>query len=138
MAKADVIVLPSGRWLHLQELRQYHTHEGLLEGLPTAEWNRQRLEHLVGEYRDAPYPGDPYLVRPAETPIEYRDGQRYPFGTPSALPDVTCIGRFTSHEPARDKAAEYSGLVVIWFQKEFAMPIDQAVGDHLRSLDWGR
>jgi hypothetical protein len=138
MATADVIVLPSGRWLHLQELRQYRTYEGLLEGLPTAERNKQRLERLVSEYRDAPYPGSPYLIRPTEEPVEYRDGRRYPFGTPSALPEVTCIGRFMSHEPARDEASDYSGLVIIWFQKEFAMPIDPSVGEHLRSLDWGR
>jgi hypothetical protein len=138
MAKADDIVLPSGHWLSLQELRQYRTYEGLLEGLPTAEWNKQRLEHLVSEYRDSPYPGDPYLIQPAEKPVEYIGGRRYPFGTPSALPGVTCIGRFTSTQPARDTATEYSGLVIIWFQEEFAMPIAPAVSDHLRSLDWER
>lgn len=138
MTDAEVIVHPSGHWLRLQELRQYRTYEGLIEGLPTAERNKQRLDHLVREYRDAPYPGDPYLIRPAEEPVEYIAGRRYPFGTPSALPGVTCIGRFTSARPARDEATDYSGLVIIWFQKEFAMPIDSAVGDHFRLLNWER
>jgi hypothetical protein len=138
MAKPSEIDLPSGRRLYLQELRQYRTYEGLLEGLPTAERNKNRLERLVSDHRDRPYPGEPYLIQPAEEPIEYRDGQRYPFGTPSVLPAVTCIGRFTSLEPARDKATEYSGLVIIWFQREFALPIDPAIGDYLEAIDWER
>jgi len=100
--------LTSGRRIYLVELRQYYTYEGLLEGLPTAERNKQRLEHLMVEHRDKPYPGGPYLmpylIQPTETPIEYSRSQPYPFGTPSALPALTCIGRFTSHEPTRRKA----------------------------------
>jgi hypothetical protein len=138
MAKANEIDLPSGRRLQLQELRQYWTYEGLLEGLPTTEQNETRLERLVSDPRNWFYPGGPYLIRPAEEPLEYRGERPYPFGTPSALPAVTCIGRFTSLDPARDQARDYSGLVIIWFQREFALPIDAAVVDQIRSLDWER
>ena len=128
MGKAGELDLLSGRRIYLLELRQYLTYEGLLEGLPTAERNKQRLERLVAEYRDKPYAGGPYLIRPAERPIEYnRGGEPYPFGTPSALPAVTCVGRFDSLQPARNQSSELSGLVVIWFQEEFAFPIDPAV-----------
>ena len=137
MAKPGEIDLPSGRRLYLRELKQYLTYEGLLEGLPTAERNRQRLERLVADHRDKPYEGGPYLIRPTETPIEYdRDGHSYPFGTPSALPSVTCIGRFDSLQPARDQSYDLSGLVVIWFQEEFAFPIDPAVDAQLLTIDW--
>src|SRR5579872_3207172 len=137
MANALQIDLPSGRRLYLKELRQYLTYEGLLEGLPTAERNKQRLERLVAEHRDKPYAGGPYLIRPTETPIEYnRDGHPYPFGTPSALPSVTCIGRFDSLKPARNQASDFSGLVVIWLQEEFAFPIDPIVTAQLLEINW--
>lgn len=137
MAKAGEIDMPSGRRLYLRELRQYLTYEGLLEGLPTAERNKQRLEQLVTEHREKPYEGGPYLIRPTETPIEYnRGGETYPFGTPSALPSVTCIGRFDSLQPARDQSSDLSGLVVIWFQDEFAFPIDPTVVAQLLAIDW--
>ena len=137
MAKAGEFDQTSGRRLYMRELRQYLTYEGLLEGLPTAECNKQRLERLVVEHRDKPYYGGPYLIPTTEILIEYiRDGRPYPFGTPSALPSVTCIGRFESFEPARDKNFDMSGLVVIWFQEEFAFPIDQAVIAHILAIDW--
>ncbi|SIO56877.1 hypothetical protein SAMN05444166_5308 [Singulisphaera sp. GP187] len=137
MAKTGELDLPSGRRLYLREFRQYLTYEGLLEGLPTVERNKQRLEQLVADHRDKPYAGGPYLIRPTETPIQYnRNGKSYPFGIPSALPDVTCIGRFDSLQPARNETSDLSGLVVIWFQDEFAFPIDPPVVAQILSIDW--
>lgn len=138
MGTSGELELSSGHRLSLRELRQYRTYEGWLEGLPTVEWNQQHLEKLVKSQRDKPYPGDPLLIQPTEAPIEYRQGQRYPFGTPSALPAVTCIGRYESLSPARDHAGDYSGLVVIWFQEEFAFPIDPIVISQLLAIDWER
>ncbi|WP_433932510.1 hypothetical protein AB3662_48225 [Sorangium cellulosum] len=128
--------LPSGRRLYLRELRQYLTYEGMLEGLPTVERNKEQIEELVSEHRDNPYPGGPYLIRPTEVPIELPEDDPYPFGTPSALPRVTCIGRFDSLDPARDQSRDFSGLVVIWFQDDFAFPIDPAVVAQLLAIDW--
>ena len=137
MAKFGEFELHTGRSLYLRELRQYLTYEGLLEGLPTAERNQQRLESLVAKHRDKPYAGGPFLIQPTETPIEYnRDGRQYPFGTPSALPSVTCIGRFDSLQPARDKNCDFSGLVIIWYQEEFAFPIEPSVVSKLLAIDW--
>jgi hypothetical protein len=82
-------------------LRQYLTYERLLEGLPTAERNKQRLDWLIAKYRDKPYAGGSYLIRPTETPIEYnRVGESYPFGTPSALPSVASGGSTRSNRLA--------------------------------------
>ncbi|WP_437958154.1 hypothetical protein WME76_43985 [Sorangium sp. So ce119] len=128
--------MPSGRRLYLRELRQYLTYEGMLEGLPTVERNKEQIEELVSEHRDKPYPGGPYLIRPTEAPIELPEDDPYPFGTPSALPRVTCIGRFDSLDPARDRSSHFSGLVVIWFQDDFAFPVDPAVVTQLLAIDW--
>ncbi len=137
MANVGEFDLRSGRRIELCELRQYCTYEGLIEGLPTAERNKQRLEQLVADHRDKPYPGGPYLIRPTETPIEYLQGEPYPFGTPSALPAITCIGRFTSLDPVSNKSLEYaSGLMVIWSQNEFAFPIDPDVAAQILEIDW--
>lgn len=139
MESAGEIHLLSGRRIYLQELRQYETYEGLIEGLPTEERNTYRLDHLAEEYRGKPYPGEPYLIQPKETPLEYRGDKQYPFGTPSALPAVTCIGRFTSHDPVRrGTRCDYSGLIVIWFQPDFAFPIEESVFAEIQAIDWDR
>jgi len=60
----------------------------------------------------------------------------YPFGEPAALPHVACIARFQSYQPARDTTKDFSVLSVIWFQADFAFPIDAAMLDALSRLDW--
>jgi hypothetical protein len=125
--------LDSGRIVHLGEFRQWRVYEWVWEGLPTKEMNRRTVERIVAENRG--HYGEPFLVVPEEKPLEYREGKRYPFGEPAALPGVCCVGRFRSHW-ARDKEKDYSRLVVIWFQEEFAFPIDAKVMALMQSLDW--
>ena len=136
MANTRTFDLPSGHRLHLHGLTQYLTYGGLIEGLPTTKRNKKKLERLIARYRDAPYPGKPYLIRPKETPIQRnpQNTRRYPFGTPSALPPVTCIARLESCPNKREY--DLSGLVVIWFQGEFAFPIDSEVEAELLGIDW--
>lgn len=127
--------LRSGREIALQELNQKLTYEGLVEGLPTAERNKVYLERLLdtGAKLGTTLP---LLLPPRETPIEVE--RPYPFGTPSALPKVTCIARFASRTPARNKTLDYSELVVIWLQEEFAFPIDPVIKEQLCDLEWDR
>ena len=88
------------RTIPLAELHQIYVYEGLLEGLPTKEMNLRHLERApVQVQQNFPYiPVEPYLVPPGETPIEYRREGSYPFGEPSRLPAIQCIGRWRSHE----------------------------------------
>lgn len=130
------IEINSGQTLYLQHLNQNWTYEGLLEGLPTAERNvgiiKRALEKAVLPY----WQGKPYLIQPSETAIQYREGKKYPFGTPAALPGVTCEALFTSLFPARDKTKDHSWLIVVWFQDDFALPIDEDVAKQIVAIDW--
>lgn len=124
----------SGRILYLRELRQWNVYEGLLEGLPTKEMNRKIVERIVGENGDSI--GEPLLIEPIETPVEYIEGKRYPFGEPAAIPHVACVARFSS-AAALDKDKDYSLLRVVWFQNDFGA-IDSDIVMRLRMIDWER
>jgi uncharacterized protein (TIGR02996 family) len=130
------IRLRSGRVVCLLEIRQFCIYEGLLEGLPTTELNQRIIEELLAEERNRPPGGEPYLIRPVETPIERPRDRPYPFGQPARLPGIGCVGRFSSSQPARDPRRHFSELVVIWFQGEFALPIDPQVWEQLLLIDW--
>jgi hypothetical protein len=137
MAKED-LKLRTGRDIHLQSLEQRKTYGVMLEGLPTREKNQLQLESLRERARRL-LPGvEPYLVPPRETPIKWPREEKYPFGDPARLPPVTCIAHFRSSSPARDPQLDYSELVVVWLQDEFAFPIDPQVLEHLLALDWER
>jgi len=125
--------LNSGRIIYLGELRQWDVYEWMWEGLPTKEGNRRILAKIVAENR-IPY-GEPFMIEPNETPVEYIEGNRYPFGDPASLPRVACVARFRS-SVARDKEKDYSGLIVIWFQKEFGLPIEPEILVRLQTIGW--
>jgi hypothetical protein len=131
--RAGELMLTSGRHIRLMELSQELTYEGLLEGLPTAERNAHKLQWLPTS-KIAGSSLRAYLVTPVQRPIEYRG--KYPFGTPQELPRVTCIGRFTSLDTARDASQDYSSLRIIWFQDEYAFPIDPEVLPQILAVPW--
>jgi hypothetical protein len=59
---------------------------------------------------------------------------------PEWLPNITCVGTFMDVSPAGDMTTVYpsSYLMVVWYQDDFALPIDNAVLADLRALDWER
>lgn len=137
MKATGEIEMPLGRRLHLMELRQRYIYEGLVMGFPTTELNKRILAGAVAGCRENDYPFGPiHLIPPTETPYECDRKSPYPFDTPSALPAVVCIGRFKSNEPVRNPEEFGSWLVLIWFQDEFAFPIDPKVEAEIRALDW--
>jgi hypothetical protein len=136
VAKASTITLSSGRKLTLHGLSQELTNEGILEGVPTTQMNKRHVDGLIAEQIAKRPNGSVYLVNPTETPLEMTPGQRYPFGSPALLPNVTCRGRFRS-ESIGDEIGCYSELTVIWFQADFALPIEPTVLEEIVCLDWG-
>jgi hypothetical protein len=136
MTKTGAIELTSRRGVDLGFLSQRLTYGGLLEGLPTIALNERIIARVVQEEQDACDGWAPYLIPPTQTLIEYHDDRPYPFGEPAALPRILCVARFRSYRPARDTTMDYSQLSVIWFQEDFAFPIDAMVLDALRQLDW--
>jgi uncharacterized protein (TIGR02996 family) len=135
-SRAREVRLQSGRTVYLQALRQYEVYAGLLEGLSRTEMNRRHINRLLNEERTKSRGEEPYLIRPTETPIEHRRQEPHPWGPPAALPDVACVGYFHSFGPARDSSRDCSGLAIIWFQDEFAFPIDPGVWKQLVAVDW--
>jgi hypothetical protein len=128
MPSAGDVQLETGREIRMHELAQSKVYAGLLEGVPTREMNRRTVEAAVEGARVGGRAV--YLVPPQETPIPGHDG--YPFGEPASLPSTMCIARFASAETTTTG----SMLTIIWFQHDFALPIDAAVLAHIRGVDW--
>jgi hypothetical protein len=132
MAEAFQIQLASGRLMELRSLRQVHVYEGGIEGVPTVEWNKRKVEGFLESLRNSDR-REPYLVPPVETPIPWEHEKPYRFGTPSALPRIVCVGGFTSWPI---KKGGGSSLTVLWFQEQFALPIDPEVLEKIQAIKW--
>lgn len=129
------IKLRSGRAIRLQNLRQWNFYAGLLAGVPTSEHNRESVQRVVAE--EQLRRGElPYLIQPPERPVQR---PKLPGGGPwGLLPTIACVGEFDSLDPAKDKSFDGSQLTIIWFQHEFALPIDPGVREQIRAVDWDR
>ncbi len=140
--KPEDITLRSGRLLWLRELRQWGIYEGVYAGIPTTQENQERIERIVAGERGKARGEEPYLIQPNERPAEpsehWRDLPELSELSESwgHLPAMVCVGRFASFQPAKDPKRHASSLAIIWFQDEFAFPIDPAVREQIRAIDW--
>jgi ADP-ribosyl-[dinitrogen reductase] hydrolase len=108
----------------LKWLSQSLTYAGLLDGAPTAEMNRDLISSLRERYRRVGRGHDPLVIEPVQTPIG-RSGND-PFGERSLLPRVLCVAEYSSPTPVPDDEwATESNLTLVWWQNDWALPIDE-------------
>jgi uncharacterized protein (TIGR02996 family) len=128
--------LRAGCSIVLREFRQWNFYMGLMAGAPTSQMNREWVERLVRDERQR-RDQEPYLIQPTERLMTSDEGDPWPEPR-GLLPRIACVGRFESFDAAKDKARDASELTIVWFQDEFALPIDPGVREHVRAIDWER
>lgn len=127
------IEVGEGKTVVLKGLYQTGTYSGLLEGLPTDKMNARILNSAKESARKVFHIQEVYLIEPEQKPL--KTGW-YPFGKPAALPKIECIAELWHYQPARNSGMDFSALVVIWYQENFALPIEAKVLEQLRELPW--
>lgn len=149
------LLLDSGRPVFLESLYQWTTYAALLEGIPWSEFNDQRVQrglriarrHCLRDARRYRLEAlEPYMIAPIRRDYMHSPGDMEGIGrrfpeVAEWLPLVTCAGVFKSLSPAHpqpERPCGWSLLTVVWYQDEFALPIDEEVIADLRRLDWGR
>lgn len=113
--------------LHLISLEQSLVYAGLIEGLPTDRTNGWKLDALRQRYPKG------HLIEPEQTPIPWEG--RYPFGRPQRLPSVQCVAQLRG-PGFTDTVMYHSGLTLLWFQDDWAMPVAPHIVAAIEALDW--
>jgi hypothetical protein len=147
------ITLTTTRTINLVRLTQSLTDYGLLAGIPTRNDNQRTIERTLEKARalclkDA----SPCLIPPRATHVPWRappaiylqktgttaeqHAAQWQARQHETLPAVACIGAFDSGELKRAGSEPFSSLVIVWFQDNFAMPIDAAVHAQIEQIDW--
>ncbi|MFN7842768.1 MAG: hypothetical protein ACK5YR_18405 [Pirellula sp.] len=140
-----------GRKLTLKYLDQSQTYSGMLEGTPNRKFNDWEIENdlkYAAKYRFAM--GSPYLIEPKRRDYFRQPGDmnhirertsQYPaeWGRdPEWLPLIRCIGCLFSSSTSKNPMKDVSTLTVLWYQNDFAYPIENDILTALRSMDWDR
>jgi hypothetical protein len=127
------IDLACGTTIGLRALDQWLTYGGLLEGLPTSEMNERLVRSDVQDASDR-WASPVHLIEPQETRMEMSG--RYPFGAPASIPGITCVSHWSG--PGCSRGDEYgrTDLTLVWYQPDFALPIDEEILSEITALDW--
>ena len=133
MSQQTEFQLECGRFIRLKSIDQWGTYSGLLEGIPTKEMNARTIERTL-RTAEQRHHFKPHLIDPTETPIQIdRD---YPFGTPASIPTITCVASFDCFDAIRDESKDGSTLPIVWFQSDFAFPIESDIVESIIRLPW--
>ena len=134
MSDPTDIKLVDGRVIVLRELRQSLTYEGLLEGVPTPEMNAHHVRGVVERERKNAAGAAVYLIEPIETPLEPAHDPRR---KRASIPRITCVARYLSFQPARERL-DGSELVVVWFQNAFGPPAGGQALEQIQQIPWSK
>jgi len=123
--------------VRIQELYQYPTYSGLLEGLPHDKYNQRIIEGAKEDAMRVMKLSAIHLINPIQTPIPYEG--KYPFGTPMSLPSMCCMANLiykgnSLKNPKNTEDWFFAGLTVIWFQDGFAFPIASDILTQIKDI----
>lgn len=124
---------------NVNQFVQRKTYLGLLEGVPNTEINNSDIPARVEEVKRIFSVENVLIIQPEQTPI----GPKEPLytgrnGQPvyrARLPSVTCMMDLSSYYVG-DPEKEWSRLGLLWYQEEYAFPIDQKVIDEIKRYSW--
>jgi hypothetical protein len=103
--------------------------------------NREIVEKSIDAARSKLWlAGTPYLIHPVETSLAFRTDNYWeklgPGYEPASIPEITCLAQFDCLDTALNPVADFSSLSIVWFQDEFALPIDPSILQSIRAIDW--
>ncbi|NHN25988.1 hypothetical protein FIA58_009910 [Flavobacterium jejuense] len=130
------LIIENNKEVTIKSIKQWHTYGGLLEGIPNDKMNARIIERTKIEAKEFSHMEEIYLIEPKEMPIDY-DG-KYPFGNPAALPGVTCVAELWHNDVFRDTNKMFSSLCIIWFQEDYAFPIDEEIVKAIKEIPFSK
>ena len=127
--------LKCGVTVQLDEQVQWRTYSGWLAGYPTKQINQDKIERAkITAKAKLSLSAFVCVLRPriAQVIIDHSPAtvKKYP-----KLPDITCAAVFVS-DPARGANKSFSAVTLLWFQDEWALPINPVIIKQISNLDW--
>ena len=138
IVKRMVLRLQSGRKIYLDEIVQWRTYSGLLEGIPRKEINDRMIDSAMQQARKKiEFLVPIHLLQPSREKLNFPRNQSVRLHRNyEQIPPIACAAAFESFEPARDKDSFSSCLIFLWFQDYWALPIAPHILTQIRKINW--
>lgn len=140
-----LITLNTGREVRLSDLNQSHTYAGLLLGVPDREYNQELITQFRKAAKEEMHRSYAYVVTPPVLDVDCSDQlkrRHQQLGKHvERIPYIACTALFRSGGVQREGDEDIgimSAMAIVWFQDYFALPIDEAVLDKIKAIDWDK
>ena len=128
--KKQTIIVDGDIEAVITKIVQYPTYIGLIEGFPNVNSNNDILNEVKSKRNFSNYIDDSvFLIEPKRT--QFAD---WLFGKKEKLPIVTCIIEVECYDTFRDKTKAMSVLGIVWFQEDYAFPIDADILEKIKEI----
>ena len=122
----SALIVGGGIEVNITQIRQSLTYKSQLEGIPSPQDNLKIIEQAAQTLKSYTGLDEIFIIKPAMVPVPLDILMPYD-QTKETLPKITCMIKVMHHQAWRDTEMDYSELGILWFQQEFAFPIDQEV-----------
>jgi hypothetical protein len=129
------LIVEMDKRIFIESIYQFHTYRGLFSGMPNERINKQILEYSYRKATEDSFCGKAHMLYPKQTAIPIKDERTYK-ETPMALPDITCIAELRYYKPLTNPDRFMSCMCVVWFQDNYAFPIQDNVLQQFLNLRW--
>ena len=127
--------LNSGVTVSLDSIIQWRTYAGLIAGVPDQAMNERRISDAKKTAAEKlSMDCFIHLIIP-EITMRRRRSSRGPAGKYPVLPLITCAAVLDS-EPLDKSEGFGSALKIVWFQDDWALPVQPAVLKQICALPW--
>ena len=131
------IKLNCGRVIQLESINQSETYAGLTLGIPRKKMNDDRIASFRRQTETLFYM-PPIVIEPGRTPFDAipdHPGAAEFLGDREFMPKIVCSALFRSMT-VRKGQPNFTMLPFLWFQPDWALPVDAGVLEKMKSTDW--
>lgn len=122
----DKIIVDGDLEVSISSLEQFLTYGNMLEGIPDQGYNEEII-YRVGLDKDF---NEIFVIEPQQTKISYSSDNKY------TIPSVICKVTVQSTKNLKDTSKDFSSLRIVWFQDDYAFPIDKEIIEKLKEIPY--
>ncbi len=124
------IIIDNDLEVEIEALSQFKTYRNVIYGYPTERRNNWLIKNILESAHKTNNPQSVYLIQPEHKILDDVIPKC------KVIPDIECHLEVRSKIIFNDKNESDSQMLIIWFQDEFAFPIDPIIIEKIKTIPY--
>lgn len=131
------IIIDNDLEVEIEWLSQFKTYRNVIDGYPTEHRNNWIIEDILESAHKTNNPQSVYLIQPEHKIMDDKIRKNgNPLDIWKEIPNIECHLRVSSKIIFNDKNQSDSTMLIIWFQDQFAFPIDPIIIEKIKTIPY--